>query len=75
MRNTAFCMYENKGAAQLCDNRAADQHLCSRYIVLIEQSLIYLNPNFKPLLFCTALFVLDIVVNPEDMFSQDIAHN
>ena len=75
MRNHAFCMCENIGEDQLCDNRAADQRLCFQYIVLKEQSLIYLNPNFKPLLFCTALFVLDIVVNPEDMFSQDIAHN
>ena len=34
MRKPAFCICENKGAFtdQLCSNRAADQHLCSRYI-------------------------------------------
>ena len=32
MRNPAFCICENIGADQLHCNRAADQHLCFRYI-------------------------------------------
>ena len=32
MRKPVFCICENKGADQLHDIRAADQHLCFRYI-------------------------------------------
>ena len=32
MSKPAFCICENKGADQLRDNRAADQHLCFRFI-------------------------------------------
>ena len=31
-RKTAFCMCKNKGADQLCGNRAANQRLCFRFI-------------------------------------------
>ena len=31
MRNTAFCICENKDADQLRGDRAADQRLCCRY--------------------------------------------
>ena len=30
--DTAFCKWENKGADQLCGNRAAGQCLCFRFI-------------------------------------------
>ena len=32
MSKPAFCICENKGADQLRHNRAADQHLCFRFI-------------------------------------------
>ena len=32
MRNSTFCICENKDADQLCSNREADQRLCFRYI-------------------------------------------
>ena len=32
MSKPAFCICENKGAEQLRDNRAADQHLSFRFI-------------------------------------------
>ena len=32
MRKPAFCICENKGTDQLCDNRTADQLLCFCYI-------------------------------------------
>ena len=32
MSKPAFCICKNKGADQLRDNRAADQHLCFRFI-------------------------------------------
>ena len=31
MRKPAFCISENKGADQLCGNRAADQRVCFHY--------------------------------------------
>ena len=67
MRKPAFCIRENKGADQLCDNRTADQQLCFRYI----DSTIPLLPKsefFKPLIIssgCAARFVSDLVENPE----------
>ena len=32
MRKPAFCICENKGADQLCDNCQADQRLCFHYM-------------------------------------------
>ena len=75
IRKPAFCICENKDADQLRGNCEADQHLCFRYI----ESTIPLLPiirNFKPLaiLFgCTAQFVSDLVGNPEDRFSHNVA--
>ena len=34
MKNPAFCLYEIKGADQMCDDRADDHHLCFRYIYI-----------------------------------------
>ena len=70
MRIPAFCICENKGADQLRSKQAADQRLCFRYI----DSTIR---NFKHLAIicvCTACFVSDLVGNPEDRFSRDVAH-
>ena len=56
--------------------RAADQHLCFRYI----DSTIPLLHKFKtskPLAIfggCKAQFVSDLVGHPEDRFSHDVAH-
>ena len=44
MSKLAFCIFENKDADQLRDNRAADQHLCFRFkasaILLLPTSYI-----------------------------------
>ena len=49
MRKADFCLWENKGADQLCSDCEADQHLCFRYldstISLLRKSEI---SNFKP---------------------------
>ena len=61
MNKPAFCICENKDAAQLHSNRAAS----FRYI---DSTIIR---NFKPLAIfcgCTAWFVLDLVGNTEDRF-------
>ena len=72
MRKTEFCLCKNKGADQLPANPAADQHLCFHYIV---QSLYFLNSKFQASshLSFTAWFVSDLVGNPEDRFSHDVA--
>ena len=46
-RKPAFYTWENKGADQLCCNRAAIQHLCFRYT---DSTVQY---NFKPLAICS----------------------
>ena len=44
MRKPAFCIFENKGADQLCGDRTADQRLCFHYIGnLIVQFLCFLH--------------------------------
>ena len=76
MRKPVFCICENKDADQLRGNREADRRLCFRY----TDSTIPLLPkirNFKPLAIfcgCTALFVSDLVGNPEDRFSHNEAY-
>ena len=65
MIKPAFCICKNKGADQLHGNHTADQRLFFRYIVL---SLYFLNPQFPG-----SQFVLDLVVNPKDRFSHDVA--
>ena len=45
MSKPAFCICENKVADQLHGNRAADQRLCFRYIIV--QSLYFPNPKFQ----------------------------
>ena len=55
MGRPAFCMCENKGADQLRGKRAADHHLCFRYI----ESTIPKLPRSKTV--CTSWFVLDLV--------------
>ena len=74
MRKMAFCIWENKDAAQLRGydqlrgNRSADQHLCIYYIdstipLLPNSEISRLNPSS-----------VDLVGNPEDRFSRDAAH-
>ena len=68
---TGFCICENKDADQLRGNREADQRLCFRYI----DGTIPLLPKLLAVLCgCTALFVWDLVGNPEDRFSHNEAH-
>ena len=72
MRNHAFCdCMENKDADQLCGNCIADQCLCFSY-----------KDSTIPLLFkhltifsgFTAQLVSDLVGNPEELFSHNVAH-
>ena len=65
LRKPAFCICENKDADQLRGNREADQRLCFRY----TDGTIPLLPKSE----ITARFVWDLVVNPEDRFSQNEA--
>ena len=69
MKKTDFCICENKDADQLRGNHEADQRLCFRYTdsttPLLPLAIFY---------DCTAQFVLDLVGNPEDRFSQNEAH-
>ena len=64
MRKPAFCICENKGADHLRINPAADQGLCFCYV----ESVIPLIPIFQAICGCTAWFVSDLVINPEDRF-------
>ena len=64
-------IWENKGADQLYNNNAADRPLCFRYIQSTI-SLLHKSEISSP---CrTAWFVSDLVRNPEDRFSRDVAH-
>ena len=76
MRKPAFCICENKDADQLHGNREADQRLCFRYIEIASPFLLLIQ-SFKPTAIfcgCTARFVSDLVGNPEDRFSRDVAY-
>ena len=78
MRKPAIFIWENKDADQLHSICATDQRLCFPY----TDSTIPLlsNPKFMSLsdlsIFCgcAALFVSDLVGNPEDKFSHVVAH-
>ena len=73
MRKPAFCICENKDADQLCGNCEADQRLCFRCIA--SKILFFLNLKFQAIFCdCTARFVSDKVINPEDRFSHNEAH-
>ena len=77
MRKPAFYICENKDADQLRGNREgeanreADHHLCFRYL----DSTIPFLPK-SPAIFrgCTTWSVLDLVRNPENRFSRNVAH-
>ena len=71
MRKPAFCIYENKGADQLCGHRTADQRLCFGNI----DSTI--PPKFQASSHFPWLYSPDYVGpgrNPEDRFCSDAAH-
>ena len=75
MRNPAFCICDNKAADQLRGNSEADQRLFSLHS-WYNSSTSQIQ-NFKlPAIFCdcTALFVSDLVGNPEDRFSHNETH-
>ena len=62
---------------QLCSNRAADQRLCFCYIdstipLLPKSKISIIQPTFVTVQ--PGLCYLDLVGNPEDMFSHDAAH-
>ena len=67
MRKPAFC---------ICKNKGADQLRCIRAGTLFSLSS-FQSQNYKHLaIFCgySVRFVLDLVGNPEDRFSHDLAH-
>ena len=79
MRKPTFCIFETKGADQLCGNRAADQRLCFQCI----DSTIPLLPKFKisSLNPCSvvdsplySLVCFSLVGNPKVRFSYQMAH-
>ena len=73
MRKPAFCICEKKGADQLRGNCTADQRLCFRYI----DSALPLHPKFSAsshLLWLYSPVCVDLVENPKDRFSRDMAH-
>ena len=73
MKRTAFCIVKSTGTDKLSYG-TADQCLCFRYsdstIPLL--SVVYISE----ISICgsTAQFVLDVVGNPKDRFSHDLAH-
>ena len=69
MKKPAFCIWENKATDQLHSYCAVYQRLCFHYIYIV-QSLYFLNLKFEAF----SRFVLDLVGNPEDRFSRDLAH-
>ena len=76
MRKPKFCKYDNKGADQLRSNRATYQRLCYRYVDTKIPLLNKSESSNPPIAFCCckAVFVSDLVGNPEDRFSHDAAH-
>ena len=63
IRKPAFCIWENKGADELCGNSIVDQRLCFRYTVQIP--LISKSKISSPLLL---LFGLVLVGTPKTGF-------
>ena len=75
MRKPPFSIFQNKGADQLCSNRATDQHFCFHYIdsTMTTIPVLFKSENFN-LCGHTAGFVSDLVGYPEDRFSHGPAH-
>ena len=73
MRKPAFSIFENKGAHQLLDNRAADQRLRFRYIV---QHICFLNPKIQASSHLLWLYSPDLSESPKKGFlvTRFIAH-
>ena len=72
MRKPDFCICENKGADQLHDSRAADQHLCFHY----TDSMIplnFLNPEFQYSMAVQPGLFQTRSETPEDRFSHNAA--
>ena len=73
MRKTAFCLCKNNGADQPCGSCAGDQHLCFSYMY-IDNTIPLLSEPLPIFSCCTAQFVSDLVDNPEDKFSHNVAY-
>ena len=75
MRKHDFCICEYKGADQL---RGVTAKLVSAFVFATQYNpSTSLIQNFKLLAIfcgCTALFVSDLMENPEDRFLRDAAH-
>ena len=65
-----FCICENKGADQLRSNCAADQRL---FFLSIHSTIPVLPKSLAIFCGCTARLVSNLVGNPEDRFSRDVA--
>ena len=75
MRKPTICRCKNKGTQISCE---VTVKLISAFVFAtkIVQSLFFLNLKFQALAIfcgCTALFELDLVGIPKDMFSHDFA--
>ena len=76
MKKTVFCIYHAKTKGQISCKVNAQLIRALYFAPWIVQSLFLLN--FKPLSIfcgCTARFVTDLVRNPEDRFSPDVAQS
>ena len=73
-KKTCFCKCENKDADQLCDNWAADQRLCFRYIDLLIEKVegLYYDDNSTTSTFSTSNHLLWLYISksrPEEKIS------
>ena len=75
VRKPTFCLWENKGADQLCSNCEADQHLCFRYT---DSTILYfVNPKFTTSSRLLCLNISDYVrpiLKPYCWFSHNGTH-
>ena len=65
-----ICTCESKGADQLCRAFVFSTYM---YIDIIVQLHYFLNPKFQASS-CTARFASDLVGNPKENFSSEVAH-
>ena len=72
MGKLGVCLFENKGADQLCSNCTAD--LCFRYTASTILYTKFQASNLFVRLVEFGQFVSDLVGNPEEVFSCVISH-
>ena len=68
MSKPAFCICKNKGADQLRDNHAADQHLCFRFI---DSAILLLPKSYISSLYP---FIVDLTDMIDGRFYHYAAH-